>query len=165
MFATTRMLTLSTLFTLLVGLLMVHQADAEGRFRPRGYSEENRLRLKESCKEGGGTSFETNYHYDFGSDIPTRVTTTCHGGKKDGSTCEVGQIVTCGKSVLPEDQDGPFGGLPSDAVIEEIDASSSSETAGSVGGVLATPGASSSRPTVTGGTRSTVILTEDDEQP
>ena len=168
MIATTRLLAVSTLLALVFGLLLVHQAGAEGRFRPRGYSEEARQILKESCKERGGSSFQTDYHYSYGSDVPTSVSTTCHyPDGTSGPTCEVGAIrVTCGKQILPADEGGPFGGPSGDTMIDEFDTNSSSETVDPGDGVLATPETDPApRAAIVGADRSTVVEVDDDEQP
>src|SRR5688572_376964 len=118
--ATTWTLTLSTLLAMLAGLVLAHQVEATP-FRPRPYSEGERLKAKERCQDGGGTSFETVYHYDYGTDVATSVTTTCHGGKNNGETCTIGGSawqVTCTKSLAPPSE---IGGVPTDAVIEPLE--------------------------------------------
>ena len=84
----TRLLSVSTLFALLLGLALAGQADA-APFRPRPYSESSRLAAKDDCQFGGGNQFVTVYHYQSGSSTPTSATTTCHGGTNDGQTCEI----------------------------------------------------------------------------
>src|SRR5688572_5392681 len=104
--ATTRMLALSALLALLVGLVLADSAGAEGRFRPRPLSESARVTERNNCQNGGGTSFQTDYHYTAGFDYPTSATTTCHGGKLDGRTCEVGgstSAVSCTSRLSPTD--------------------------------------------------------------
>jgi hypothetical protein len=140
MVATTRMLALSTLLAMFVGLVLAHRADA-APFRPRPYSESSRLEAKVDCQLGGGTSFETVYHYDFGSSVPTSATTTCHGGKNDGQTCEIsGSSKSCSKALLPASES--LGALPSETVIEPLAASSAPSTTrptiGTVDGTIQT---------------------------
>jgi hypothetical protein len=131
--ATTWTLTLSTLLALLAGLMFSQPADAE-TFRPRQYSESDRLKARDRCRAGGGTSFDTAYHYEYGTDVPTSVTTTCHGGAHDGETCTIGGSqwqVTCTKSHAPTTE---TGGVPTDAVIEPTEADPSTTTADPAGG-------------------------------
>ena len=100
MLATTRLLTLSTLIAMLLGLILIDQAGA-APFRPRPYSESSRLEAKDDCRLAGGTSFETVYHYDYGGNTPTSATTTCHGGKNDGQTCQIsGSSKTCTQALV-----------------------------------------------------------------
>ena len=119
MLATTRILALSTLLALFVGLMLAHRADA-APFRPRPYSESSRLEAKNDCQLGGGSSFETVYHYSFGSSVPTSATTTCHGGKNDGQTCEItGSKKYCSSALVAGS--ASVGAPPSEAVIEQFD--------------------------------------------
>jgi hypothetical protein len=126
--ATIWTLTLSTLLAIFAGLVFSHPADA-APFRPRQYSESERVKAKDRCRAGGGTSFETAYNYDYGTDVATSVTTTCHGGTHDGETCTIGGSqwqVSCTKSRASGRE---TGGVPTDAVIEPVDSDSSSSTA------------------------------------
>ena len=109
-----RLLTLSTLLAVLGGMLLTNQVDA-APFQPRPYSESSRLEAKTDCQLGGGTSFETVYHYEFGSKAPTSATTTCHGGTNDGQTCRItGSQKICGAAAMPTRD--PSGGV----VVEQI---------------------------------------------
>jgi hypothetical protein len=101
--ATTRLMALSVLLAVMFGLTLsqVQQADA-APFRPRPYSESERTAAKDECQLGGGTQFETRYHYGFGGTTATSATTVCHGGKNDGQTCEIsGSRRTCTSAALP----------------------------------------------------------------
>jgi hypothetical protein len=162
MIATTRLLTIPTLLTLLFGFALIDRADG-APFRPRPYSEEARQILKDSCKEKGGSSFETNYQYGYGGKVPTSVTTRCHyPDGSTGPTCTVGAVnVTCSKSTLPADETGPFGALSGDTVIEVFD-TSSSQTADPADGALA-PSGSIHQPTDTAGTFSATAQAEDED--
>ncbi len=100
MVTTTRLFTLTTLFALHVGLTMVQQADA-APFRPRPFSETERLAAKSDCQLGGGQQFETVYHYEYGGGTPTSATTTCHGGTNDGQTCTIsGSSKQCTSAIV-----------------------------------------------------------------
>jgi hypothetical protein len=134
MLATTRLLVLSALLAVLLAPALAVRADA-APFRPRPYSESARLEAKDACRLGGGTSFETVYHYNFGSSVPTSATTTCHGGKNDGQTCEIsGSSKSC--STVLRTADEPLGAPPSDVATEQIAASPSSSTPRRDGSVL-----------------------------
>ncbi len=102
---------------MLVGLTLVHQADA-APFRPRPYSESSRLQAKEDCQLGGGQQFETVYHYGYGGKTATSATTTCHGGKNDGQTCEIsGSGKQCTPAIMPA---GGRVGDPDPGVYERL---------------------------------------------
>jgi hypothetical protein len=134
MLATTRMLALSTLFALFVGMVLAHRADA-APFRPRPYSESSRLEAKDDCRLAGGSSFETVYHYDYGSSVATSATTTCHGGKNDGQTCEItGSNKYCTSALVSSG--AIVAAPPSEAVIEPLAPSPASTTTRPVGGTV-----------------------------
>ena len=136
MLATTRMLALSTLFALLVGMVLAHRADA-APFRPRPYSESSRLEAKDDCRLAGGSSFETVYHYDYGSSVATSATTTCHGGKNDGQTCEItGSTKNCTSALVSSG--ATVAAPPSEAVIEPLAPNPASTTTRLVGGTVDT---------------------------
>ena len=84
MIAIIRTLTLSLLLALLVGVTLTSQADAQV-FRPKSPSESTRLELKDECKQGGGTQFQSNYHYRADGSVQS-ITTVCHGGAYNGET-------------------------------------------------------------------------------
>jgi hypothetical protein len=79
-----RMITLSLLLALLLGTALASQADAQV-FRPKSPAESERLALKEECKQGGGTQFQSVYHYRADGSVQS-ISTTCHGGAYDGET-------------------------------------------------------------------------------
>src|SRR5262245_13716684 len=87
MVATRRTITLSLLLTLLLAATLVHRADAQV-FRPRSPTESSRLDAKSECQTGGGTQFQTVYHYNANGVLQS-MTTTCHGGSNDGETCTI----------------------------------------------------------------------------
>jgi hypothetical protein len=87
MVADRRTLTLSLLLALLLAATLVHRADAQV-FRPRSPTESSRLDAKDECKSGGGTQFQTVYHYNANGVLQS-MTTTCHGGENDGETCTI----------------------------------------------------------------------------
>jgi hypothetical protein len=81
------MLALSLLLALVIGVAPVHRADAQV-FRPRESLDSMRLDAKGECKSGGGTQFQTVYHYNSAGSVQS-LTTTCTGGSNNGETCTI----------------------------------------------------------------------------
>lgn len=145
MIATTRMLTLSTLFAMLVGLMLVHQAGAREVKTNVPISTRESIQRDHCLEEGGGRTFSVTYTYNDDGSVAT-ATTKCRGGAYNGTTCvNTASTTTCTSVLMPAEQ-------------------STHTTVG--GGTVAPPEADSSQGTATAGTfQTTAAPAQVDEQP
>ena len=157
------------LLALVFGVFLVQGGDVSAELR--GTSQKSAEELAgnsfSDCRALGGTA---TIHYDMNTDGSIdSITVTCDGrgaSVKSNCTYYQGSVTTeifC--ALMPGETEPSEHTTIGDGVLEEVEPTTAPVHGDLGGGTLDTSNGSSSRPRVTGGTRSSVIQVDDDERP